>query len=98
MVHPVWEPGLGVGATGISCVARSSELRAVRVDNGTGYTLQVHLLPRRVRTHNDMLKECSRGDAHGHAPLSSGVTSEWEGLIGCTSFFRTLTNTTRVTG
>jgi hypothetical protein len=56
MVHPVWEPGLGVRATGISCVARSSELRAVRVNNGTRCTLQVHPLPRRVRTHNDMLK------------------------------------------
>jgi hypothetical protein len=53
---PSVEPGLGVRATGISCVARS-ELRAVGGQWGRStHCSSPPLLPQRVRTHNDMLK------------------------------------------
>jgi hypothetical protein len=62
----------------VLAVWRAVELRA-GVDNGAEAHTAVHphSLPQRVRTHNDMLKECSRGGARGPRPLSSGVTFEW---------------------
>jgi hypothetical protein len=73
-----------VGATGISCVARSSELRAVRVNNRTeGTHLRSSPPPSPARTPIMTvlgIKECSR--VLRPEPLSQSVnTSEWGKLI-----------------
>jgi hypothetical protein len=66
----VWEPGLGVRATGISCVARSSELRAVRVDNrAEAHCNSPHSFPGGFAPIMTVLKlkNAVGVDAHGHA-------------------------------
>jgi hypothetical protein len=86
-VHPVWEPGLGVRATGISCVARSSELRAVRVTMGPKHTLQfTPLLPSGFAPIMTVLKlKNAVGVVLVATPSSSECYLRCEGLIGqCT--------------